>query len=433
MSMKKILSLIIFLYVIFEMPINENLFDMSSGMVKAQETLLWPVPGHKTLSRGYSSGHTAMDISDSNITGATIVAAMGGTVENVFKCAEQHYGSYGDCYGFGTGLIIRGTDGRYYIYAHMLANSMPSNIYVGATISKGQTLGQVGTTGNSTGAHLHFAIAQNSANKWSGDTNPETEVYDDATTNGTVDVGTGFYAYIINTNQWRHLTNDGNNISLRTETGAPNQIWYFERLSNGDYNIKSVADNTYMEVANNSSAAGANVQTGSYSGKSGQQWCIYGESAIYVFGVRCSNCVLELKNHSTTEGANICVNTPSDTVKQYFQIWKLDNYVQASSVTLNKTSVTLSKKGATVSLAPTILPSTTTTKSVTWSSSNTNVATVNANGVVTAVGNGTAIITVKTASGSKTATCKVIVSIVPTGVSLNKTSATLTSKGATLS
>ncbi|MBQ8279207.1 MAG: Ig-like domain-containing protein [Roseburia sp.] len=103
----------------------------------------------------------------------------------------------------------------------------------------------------------------------------------------------------------------------------------------------------------------------------------------------------------------------------------------ATGVSLNKTSATLTAKGATTQLTATITPADASDKSVTWKSSNTSVATVSSSGLVTAVGNGTATITVTTTSGGKTATCKVTVSIAPTGVSLNKTSATLISKGAT--
>ena len=107
--------------------------------------------------------------------------------------------------------------------------------------------------------------------------------------------------------------------------------------------------------------------------------------------------------------------------------------LKPTSVSLNKTTATLTSKGATVSLTATVAPSNAGCKDVTWKSSNTSVATVDSNGKVTAVGNGTATITVTTVSGGKTATCKVTVSIATTGVTLNKTSATLTSKGQTLS
>ena len=111
---------------------------------------------------------------------------------------------------------------------------------------------------------------------------------------------------------------------------------------------------------------------------------------------------------------------------------KIRYRLKPTSVSLNKTTATLTSKGATVSLTATVAPSNAGCKDVTWKSSNTAVATVSSTGVVTAVGNGTATITVTTASGSKTATCTVTVSIATTGVSLNKTSATLNSAGQTV-
>lgn len=63
-----------------------------------------------------------------------------------------------------------------------------------------------------------------------------------------------------------------------------------------------------------------------------------------------------------------------------------------------------------IQLTATVNPSNATDKSVTWSSSNSSVATVNSNGKVTAVGAGNAYITVKTNDGGYTATCSVTVS-----------------------
>ena len=79
-----------------------------------------------------------------------------------------------------------------------------------------------------------------------------------------------------------------------------------------------------------------------------------------------------------------------------------------TSVTLDKTSLTLDVGGSDT-LAVTVKPDNATNKAVTWSTSNKNVATVN-NGVVTAVGAGTATITAAASDGSgKTATCEVTV------------------------
>lgn len=82
--------------------------------------------------------------------------------------------------------------------------------------------------------------------------------------------------------------------------------------------------------------------------------------------------------------------------------------VPIQSVTLNKKQASV-EVGKTLTLQATINPQNTTqSKTLTWSSSNTNVAVVNSNGTVTGKAAGTAVITVKTSNG-KTATCTVTV------------------------
>lgn len=81
--------------------------------------------------------------------------------------------------------------------------------------------------------------------------------------------------------------------------------------------------------------------------------------------------------------------------------------IAVTSVSLSSNSETI-KVGKTVTLIPTISPSNATNKNVTWSSSNTSVATVS-EGIVTGVSAGTVTITVTTVSGNKTATCTVVV------------------------
>lgn len=84
------------------------------------------------------------------------------------------------------------------------------------------------------------------------------------------------------------------------------------------------------------------------------------------------------------------------------------NYVPVTSVSLNSSTLTIGRQ-VTSQLIATVNPSNATDKSVTWSSSNTAVATVSSSGVVTGVTAGTAVITVTTANGGKTATCTVTV------------------------
>lgn len=96
-----------------------------------------------------------------------------------------------------------------------------------------------------------------------------------------------------------------------------------------------------------------------------------------------------------------------------------------TGVTINPTAVSL-KVGDTTSLTAGVVPASAPNKNVTWSSSNTSVATVSGSGVVRAVKAGTATITAKTVVGGKTAACKVTVQdVIPTGISLNKSSTTV--------
>ncbi|WP_138205548.1 cell wall-binding repeat-containing protein [Haloimpatiens lingqiaonensis] len=101
-----------------------------------------------------------------------------------------------------------------------------------------------------------------------------------------------------------------------------------------------------------------------------------------------------------------------------------NNIVIPASVSLNKTTDTLSIAN-TDTLIATVLPSNATNKNVQWSTSNSNVATVDAAGKVTAIGVGTATITVKTVDGNKIASCDITV-INPTITSIDDISVNVT-------
>ena len=109
-----------------------------------------------------------------------------------------------------------------------------------------------------------------------------------------------------------------------------------------------------------------------------------------------------------------------------FQVGSSTIHVQ--SVSLNKSSMELSVGGS-ATLTATVLPENAGNKSVSWSSSDRSVATVSSTGVVTGVSAGPADITVTTADGGKTATCKVTVrqsAIAVQGVSLSRNDLDLT-------
>jgi len=99
--------------------------------------------------------------------------------------------------------------------------------------------------------------------------------------------------------------------------------------------------------------------------------------------------------------------------------------LETGGVLLNKTTLALNV-GALDTLVATIIPTTSINKNVGWTSSNISVATVDATGKVTAIGNGTTTITVKTENGGYTETCDVTVTTMVTTVTLNTNSTSVT-------
>lgn len=113
----------------------------------------WPVPGFYWLSSAwnedrYSYNHGAIDIAGAGIFGTPIYAAQSGTVSTSW----YNNGGWGG--GYGTYCMINhDPQGEYAtLYAHM------SQIVVspGQTVSQGQVIGYVGSTGDSSGPHLHL-------------------------------------------------------------------------------------------------------------------------------------------------------------------------------------------------------------------------------------------------------------------------------------
>ena len=93
--------------------------------------------------------------------------------------------------------------------------------------------------------------------------------------------------------------------------------------------------------------------------------------------------------------------------------------VPVTGVTLDKTAFSLNVGGKD-NLRATVVPSTAANKNVSWSTSDSRVATVDASGTVTAIGAGMVTITATTADGGKTASCSVTVLVPVTGVVLDK-------------
>ncbi len=124
----------------------------------------WPVPGFYHISYGvgwrWGAYHAGIDIYSDNIRGAKICAAADGTVIRAVNGCPHDYGKNGSCGcggGYGNYCIIDHGNGYWTLYGH----SEGITVSVGQTVKQGDVLGTVGSTGYSTGPHLHFEIRLN--------------------------------------------------------------------------------------------------------------------------------------------------------------------------------------------------------------------------------------------------------------------------------
>lgn len=115
-----------------------------SDQVVSSGKMVWPTVGH-TVTQYYSWRHTALDIA--NKTGTPIYAAAEGTVE----IAGWNSG------GYGYHIVINHGGGKKTLYAHLSSFA----VKVGDQVSKGQNIGAMGSTGRSTGPHVHFEVIVN--------------------------------------------------------------------------------------------------------------------------------------------------------------------------------------------------------------------------------------------------------------------------------
>lgn len=117
--------------------------------VRGEGNFMWPTSGH--ISQKYYWYHPAVDIA--NPSNPDIVAAQGGTV----VAAGWNGGGYGNY------VVVDHGNGYETLYAHMLNNSM--RVKAGDRVTQGQKLGVMGSTGRSTGTHLHFEVKKSGAGK----------------------------------------------------------------------------------------------------------------------------------------------------------------------------------------------------------------------------------------------------------------------------
>lgn len=137
----------------------------SSVIVPSGSGFAWPTPGFVNRSSEWFEdrevyNHGGIDIAGAGIMGTPVVAAADGTVVATNSSCTHNWGKSYSCGcggGYGNYVMISHAGGKMTVYGHLTSLTVST----GQTVSRGQVIGYVGSTGNSTGPHLHYECRLN--------------------------------------------------------------------------------------------------------------------------------------------------------------------------------------------------------------------------------------------------------------------------------
>lgn len=165
------------------------------------------------------NGYYALDFDD-RYDGDIAVAAANGSVSGMLNSGCYQGGAF--CY-----VKLNHEGGYTTSYLHLKQGSIPSGISIGSVVKQGQKLGDIGTTGDSTGPHLHFALQYN------GQGSVNTEGLD-----GVILDGIRFVDYVAG--NYYESTNDGSSSSSDDSDSSSDsscQVKLAEINANSHYDI----------------------------------------------------------------------------------------------------------------------------------------------------------------------------------------------------
>jgi murein DD-endopeptidase MepM/ murein hydrolase activator NlpD len=121
--------------------VNRRQITPDAGTVVASGQFVWPSSG--TITQRFVWYHQGIDVA--NRAAPNILAADSGTVI---------VAGWLDNYGYGNRVMIDHGNGYKTLYAHM----QKTYVIAGQTVARGSAIGQMGSTGRSSGTHLHFEV-----------------------------------------------------------------------------------------------------------------------------------------------------------------------------------------------------------------------------------------------------------------------------------
>ena len=322
---------------------------------------LWPVNVYRinVLDRySWGDAHNGIDVAASS--GTTVNSVANGTVVSVYNSCS-HVGS-GDTRcscngGYGNYIEIKhivGGKTYYSRYGHLLQNSIV--VSSGATVTAGQKIAKSGSSGNSSGAHLHFEVFEGSrtsdkARKTFQFYKDNADLIDGATFSSHIPSSSEFFGWWVKQNctytggvykftHWKHscvdmgssftatllhpasgygVANINGNVELGV-TGTTATRWNFTKNSDGSYVITSVADGKALEVNWNDIVDGANIGPYEVNGSPAQKWFIMQNGTYYSLVSAASGKALDVADGGTALGNNIHLWTRNETAAQIIDI-----------------------------------------------------------------------------------------------------------------
>ena len=319
--MKKILSALLVVMLLSSIMIIPANAAVSSATI--EKAVQWAIDTANDDSHGYSQanrwGNPDYDCASFVISA---FRSAGFSLKNAVHCGNMKQPFIDEGFEWIPKSEIDLSTSKYLKRGDILLNTRShTEIYMGDNMQVGAHDGtydiyDYNDPGDSTGREI-CPVTYNNWSNWEGILRYPAE--------DPVDIGTDFYASIINNSTRMALTNDSDencekrNTTIRSYTGASNQIWKFERRDDGTYEIISAWNGLALDVTKSGTVAGTNVGVYFPNDKSAQQWNIYGEQGMYRLKPMCNQLALDVAT-GNAEGTNVIMWTDNNDASQYFSI-----------------------------------------------------------------------------------------------------------------
>ncbi|MCM1180413.1 MAG: leucine-rich repeat protein [Clostridium sp.] len=207
-----------------------------------------------------------------------------------------------------------------------------------------------------------------------------------------LDLGNEFCAVIYRSDIWKPIKNTGSNIVLWDEKATADYYWLFKKQNDGSYIIQSLYDGTVIDADHGYAVNGTNIMPFAANGGNNQKWYICASGNSYKLVPQyAGNLAMDVTGAGTADNTNIELYEANESVAQRFSIYKV-SHSNLSGIAFSSGYQTNMDLGAKQTLKCSFSPSNTKSNMVIWESSNTSVAAVDRNGIVTAKATGKATI-----------------------------------------